>query len=416
MSDSFNRRSVLKAGIGTAAWMMAQPIARGMQGAAGKSPAPTAEQLRALPTAPVSIQRCESYEPKLVRARLDAAIEQVGGIKQLVNNKTVTIKINVTGGPGKLGGLPGERTYHIHPVVLAATCAAIAQAGAKRIVIVESQYSEKTPEEVLGGGGWDINMIKAAGDHKVSFEDTRNKGTFKDYATLKVPWGGFLYPAFKVHPRYEQTDVFVSLSKLKDHLCAGVTMGIKNLFGMPPTSLYGQDAYNEKSLSYRGAVLHNGSKLVPDGVPGDKRKELPENNWKYRVPRVTADLLGARPIDLSIVDAVETNRGGEGPWAKGVEPLAPRLLFVGKNPLCTDAVCTAAMGYDPLAGHLQWPFPGENHLLLLASVGIGQIDPKRIEVRGLDLEKAVFPFNPKRIPLDIPTAYHAPRRVGVMEA
>ena len=65
------------------------------------------------------------------------------------------------------------------------------------------------------------------------------------------------------------------------------------------------------------------------------------------------------------------------------------------------------MGYDPLAGHFEFPFPGENHLRLLYCVGVGEIDPKKIEVRGLPLKEAVFPFNPKHEALEIPTAYHA---------
>ncbi len=88
-------------------------------------------------------------------------------------------------------------------------------------------------------------------------------------------------------------------------------------------------------------------------------------------------------------------------------PIQPGLLLAGRNPLCTDAVATAAMGYDPLAGHFQFPFPGENHLRLLHSVGIGEIDPKNIEVRGLPLKEAVHSFNPKHEELEEPTAYDA---------
>src|SRR5947207_427424 len=83
-------------------------------------------------------------------------------------------------------------------------------------------------EEVLTEGGWDVAAIKAAGGHTVAFEDTRNRGAFKDYAKLAVPWGGFLYPAFMVNKRYEETDVMVSLAKLKDHLSAGITLSVKN--------------------------------------------------------------------------------------------------------------------------------------------------------------------------------------------
>jgi hypothetical protein len=127
--------------------------------------------------------------------------------------------------------------------------------------------------------------------------------------------------------------------------------------------------------------------------------------WKYRVPRVIADCYGARPIDLAVIDGIETNRAGEGPWAEKAKPVKPGTLFVGFNPVCTDAVAAAAMGYDPQADHFAFPFPGENHLKLIHSVGLGEIDPKKIDIRGLPLDKAIFPFNPKHEPLEIPTAY-----------
>lgn len=218
-----------------------------------------------------------------------------------------------------------------------------------------------------------------------------------------MPWGGFLYPAFLVNQRYEKTDVLISLAKLKDHSAAGVTLAIKNLFGMPPTSLYGNDAPNETTTSYRGAILHNRLRAVPDGVPAEIDAK-PFADWERRVPRITADILGARPIDLAVIDGIETCRGGEGPWLDGVEPLQPRLLLAGRNAVCTDAIATAAMGYDPQAPHFAFPFPGENHLLLLARAGVGAIDPRRIEVVGEPLEKATFPFNPKRLPMAKPTA------------
>jgi uncharacterized protein (DUF362 family) len=414
MPCSFNRREMLKYGLGTAGLLATGRIAA----TAAAEPdwrAQFPDKSKDAPSSPVAIERCESYEPQLLRSKLDAALDLVGGIGKLVSGKTVTIKLNITGGPGTLGGLPGYRTYHVHPNMVAALCAAVHDAGAKQIFIVESQYSPKTPEEVLGGGGWDVASIKSAGGNRVTFEDTRNRGQWPAYSELKVPWGGFLFPAFHVNQRYEKTDVFISLSKLKDHLSAGVTMSVKNLFGITPTSLYANDAPKENTISYRGDILHNGKRRVPAGVPGEIDPHAPLD-WQRRVPRITADCLGARPVDLAVVDGIETNRGGEGPWAKGVEPIQPKLLFVGRNAVCTDAICTAAMGYDPQAGHAQFPFPGDNHLRLLAQVGVGTIDPKRIEVCGLPLEKAIYPFNPKRLPLDYPTAMYSRRHAPWVHA
>jgi len=401
MSCRLNRREMLM-GLGTAGLVAGTGLGRALAAEWASVDAARPDRSKEAPCLPVVIQRCQSYEPQLLRQVLDKSLDLLGGIRKLVENKSVAIKINVTGGPGELAGLPGYRTYHIHPRLLAALCAALSDAGARRIVVLESQYSPKTPEEVLGSGGWDIAAIKSAGGRKVSFEDTRNRGRWPSYSRLKVPWGGFIFPALDLNPSYEKTDVFVSLSKLKDHVSAGVTASIKNLFGITPTSLYGNDAPNEKTLTNRGDILHNGKKRVPEGVPAEVDHKLPAH-WKHRVPRVTADCLGARPIDLAVVDGIETNRGGEGPWCQRVEPLQPKLLLVGRNAVCTDAVCAAAMGYAPQADHGQFPFPGDNHLKLLASVGVGCTDPQRIEIRGLPLQQAVFPFNPKRLPLEAPT-------------
>jgi hypothetical protein len=51
------------------------------------------------------------------------------------------------------------------------------------------------------------------------------------------------------------------------------------------------------------------------------------------------------------------------------------------------------MGFNPQADHMEHPFPGENHLRFLASKGLGTNDPSRIEVVGLPLEEAIYPFD-----------------------
>lgn len=404
MSHRITRREMLSGGLGAAGLLAGGRLPIVMAGENVARPLPTDRSQQA-PTAPVAIRRCLSYDPQMVRQSLDDALKLIGGLNALVNGKTVTVKLNLTGGQaGKLAGLLAQQTYHVHPNVVAAVCGALADAGARRITVVEGQYSRKTPEEVLSAGGWDIGAIQAAGSHRVTFLDTRNRGSFPAYSRLTVPWGGFIYPAYEVNQAYEKTDVYVSLAKLKDHGCAGVTMACKNNFGVVPTSLYGGDAPNENTTHYRGDILHFGRRKVPSGVPAELDHGLAVNDWARRVPRVTADTVGFRPIDLCVIDAVESNRGGEGPWIPGVEAIRPRLLLVGRNPVCTDAVCAAVMDYNPQADHFAFPFQGENHLRLLASVGVGTNDLGRIEVRGVPVKEALCPFNPKRLPVRAPDA------------
>ena len=154
MSCSFSRREFLSTSLATAG------VAAAGRLSLGQSPQavyyPTLKAPATMPVSPVAIQRCASYDPAVLRQKLDKAFELLGGLKRLVSNKTVSIKINVTGGPGKLANLPGYRTYQTHPNMLAALCAALDAAGARRMIVLESQYSPKTPEEVLAGGGWDV--------------------------------------------------------------------------------------------------------------------------------------------------------------------------------------------------------------------------------------------------------------------
>ncbi|KPL11045.1 hypothetical protein AMJ85_04785 [candidate division BRC1 bacterium SM23_51] len=395
MPHKMDRREALLRGLGATGVL----AGGGLPALLAPNQAPAAPKLpdrsNNAPTAPVAIQRCQSFEPKLFRRKLDTALDLIGGIDDLVRGKTVTIKLNLTGLEWKpCAGLPPYETYQTHPNTVAALCAILHDAGARHMVIVENLYWRDPFEKTLSDAGWDVAGIKSAGGHQVVFEDTRNRGHWPQYSRFKVPWGGFIYPAFDLNQRYEKTDVLISMAKLKQHACAGVTMAIKNFFGITPCSLYGNDAPNEDSLIHRTSMFHSGRKQPPEGVPQEVAHEVP-GEARYRVPRVVADIYGARPADLAVIDGIRTIRGGEGHWNRGVAPIEPKLLLVGRNGVCTDAVCTAAMGFDPQAPRDQYPFQGDNHLQLLASQGIGTNNLDRIEIVGLPLKEAVHPYGPQ---------------------
>jgi uncharacterized protein (DUF362 family) len=344
------------------------------------------------PASPVALVRCESYEPKRFREALERSFDLIGGIKSLVRDKTVTIKLNLTGMEWKPAfNLPAQETYQTQPNTVAALCALLAEAGARRIVVVENLYWVKPFEQVLSEAGWDVKAIQSAGSHRVSFEDTRNRGSFPGYSRFKVPWGGYVYPAFDVNQRFEKTDLLVSLAKLKQHAMAGITGAVKNLFGMTPSSIYGDDGPGEGAVKHRAVMFHGGGKTPPVGVPGELDHRLPKRG-EVRVPRIVADIFGTRPSELNIVEGVRTISGGEGHWNRGIALKEPKVLLAGRNGVCTDAVGTAVMGFDLQAPHDQHSFPGDNHLRLLAAAGIGAIDLKRIEVRGLAIRDAICRF------------------------
>jgi uncharacterized protein (DUF362 family) len=109
---------------------------------------------------------------------------------------------------------------------------------------------------------------------------------------------------------------------------------------------------------------------------------------------VVVDVCAARPVDLAIVDGIDTMSGSEGPWGLG-EMCHPGVLIAGTNCVNTDAVGTAVMGYDPMAPRGTKPFEDcDNFLELAEGVGLGSRDLSRIEVAGTPIQEARFDFAP----------------------
>ena len=363
----------------------------------GAAPLLTAAPGPEPPAAPVSIARCASYDED-VTARLATLFNQLGGIDGLVRNKTVTVKLNMTGSPGIRfqGQAPGV-THYTHPKLVGATAYLLGRAGARRIRFVESPWATAGPlEDVMLDSGWNVRSLQSAAAG-VEFENTNALGKSKAYSRFKAPGNPYMFPAYDLNHAYEDTDVFVSLAKLKNHDICGVTLSLKNCFGNAPDSIYGDDAGvdepNEKPTSGREAVLHNGKRqpsrsAPPELHPGSSREP------GYRVPRIVADLVAARPIHLAIIDGVESIAGGEGPWIKRIRMVKPGVLMAGLNPVSTDAVATAVMGYSPRAVRGTAPFRTcDNTLLLAEAHGIGTTDLRRIEVRGLPIEEALYRYD-----------------------
>jgi hypothetical protein len=251
-------------------------------------------------------------------------------------------------------------------------------------------------EEYLLDSGWNVRMLFGAASN-VEFLNTNALGKAKSYSRFPVPGGGWIFPAYDLNPAYEETDVFMSMAKLKNHATCGVTLAMKNCFGITPASIYGDDAGedepNEKPVKGRGSVCHDGERQPPKSAP----QEIDPDSSRepgYRMPRIVADLAAARPIDIALIDGIETVAGGEGPWIRGLRSVQPGVIIAGTNAVTTDTVATAVMGYDPRAAKGTAPFVDcDNSLLLAEARGVGTTDLKNIEVRGVSIREALFPFS-----------------------
>ncbi|HXJ89424.1 MAG TPA: DUF362 domain-containing protein [Candidatus Binatia bacterium] len=382
-------------------WLVLSGLAAGAMAARPAEGA--ARPTSAGPAEPVSVAKVRSYDVDLT-AQFRQMFDQIGGIDNQVKGKTVGIKVNLTGG-GAFPGYTSGDTHWVHPRAVGAAVAAFGALGAKRIRILEGCESRKRGyklEDKLLSGGWDVSAIRNAAP-LVEFEETDTPGQAKQYSLLKVQSKPYVFPAFQVNHSYEDCDFFVSMGKMKNHEEMGLTLCIKNLFGITPLGVY----------SDREKVFHYGQVQSPSGVPA----ELDPKSNRYegwRLPRVLADILGARPVDLAIADGIVSMVGGEGPWVLGSKPCHPGLLVVGRNCVNTDAVAAAVMGYNPRAGRHEAPYRvfknpkdhppeqchpvdeafqyADNMALLAEAAGLGSADLDKIDVRGVPVKEAMFEY------------------------
>ncbi|MCC7175366.1 MAG: DUF362 domain-containing protein [Bryobacterales bacterium] len=366
-------------------------------GLAGLRLARPARALAAAPSAPVAVARCRSYGTEFLSAT-EKMFDQLGGLGRLVKGKTVTIKINLTGvETTRLDYLPQGRTFWSHPRTVGAVIHLMDKAGARRIRVVEGAWVwPASLEEFMLKAGWNPDLLlKAAPAVELINTNLPYKGS-KPYTRFPVPRQGHLFPAYDLSTAYAESDVLVSMNKIKEHGTAGVTLSIKNCFGISPTTIYGNKVPLDEPapVPYGGRqeIGHNGSRQPPTSSPSEIDPKSPRQAG-YRIPRFIADLVAAVPVHLAILDGIETITNAELPRQDATRFVSPGVLVAGTNCVTTDAVAMAVMGYDPMAERGTPPFENcDNTLRLAEELGVGTRDLNRIEVRGVPVREVVFSF------------------------
>lgn len=329
---------------------------------------PTATATKVTAPYQVAIARAASYDPKLVRRQVEAVFDDLGGLNDVIKaGNRVAIKTNLTGGTTlqSSGGLPPIETYVTHPVVVRAMAELLRDMGVKSVYIIEAVYEWASYQE------WGyVDMAREVGATLIDLNET---SPYADYASLPVGQNWFIYDRFTTNHILEEVDALVSVAKMKCHWECGITQSMKNLVGMVPAKFYGG--------TYRSDF--HGS----------------EEERKQRLPRVVVDLNRARPVNVSLIDGIKTVDGSEGPWNSDLTPQSPGILIGGKNPVATDAVAVAAMGFEPAAEYPDSPFlRAENHLNLARRLGMGSNHLTDIAILGTPLAEVQQHFQPATQP------------------
>jgi uncharacterized protein (DUF362 family) len=320
--------------------------------------------------AQVAIAQVKTYDRETIKKTMFDLIEKLGGAASIVKSgDTVAIKPNLTGGvsTNPLPGVKAIESYITHPEVVRALGEILLANGAKKIYIVESVYE------------WDSYKVwgyeEIAASLGATLIDLNDSKPFNDYYMAPVGQGNFIYSEFKFNQVLKDVNVFISVSKMKNHYNAGVTHTMKNLFGLAPAHFYNLQPSDNIRTGFHGEA----------------------NQTRTRLPRVIVDLNRARPIHFALIDGIKTAEAGEGPWISTMTPVEPGVLIAGKSALATDAVATAVMGHDPTANFPDAPFLRcDNHLNLAAAAGLGTNRLNEIEILGTPIEKVRYQFTPAK--------------------
>ncbi len=317
----------------------------------------------------VAVAQATTYDRDVIRETVFAMLDQLGGLGDVVRpGDSVAIKINLTGGTGSMWDqpVPANEYFVTHPEVVGALCAAVRDAGAGDLYIVEGAWDD---ESWAYAGYTDIRD-----EFDADFIDLNGKRPYDGYTDVPVGDGGLIYNSFKLNGILADVDVFMSVPKMKCHSGCGVTLSMKNLIGIAPIS-----KYQTKTEDGRRSKLHGTG-----------------TEFRTRLPRVVVDLNRARPIDFALIDGIKTSEAGEGPWVPGFGPITANVLLAGKNPVATDAVATAVMGFDPEAkSQSETPFTFcDNHLQLAADAGLGSNRLDDIDVLGAAVDEVRVAFRP----------------------
>jgi uncharacterized protein (DUF362 family) len=204
--------------------------------------------------------------------------------------------------PNLVDYIPGAE-INTHPLLVIAAVECFRRLGAKRVIVAEGPGHQRDTLLVLRATGLEQHLK----EQRMSFVDLNRDEIVKtrllaDYSRLKHLW----------LPRTVlEADFIVSMPKVKTHHWSGITLSMKNMFGVVPGVKYG---WPKNLLHWRG------------------------------IQQSIVDLVATVPIHLVIADAIVCMEGN-GPLA-GTARRLDRIIL-SNDPVAADATCARLMGFLP---------------------------------------------------------------------
>jgi len=279
------------------------------------------------------------------------AVALAGGLEPLIEpGDTVVIK------PNLVWGAAPDEGYTTDPRVTRAVVQLAQEAGAGKIIIADGAALYRDGHDARGATieafhlcGYDADGDMVDDVTGVPLVDLNDAGGLDQHHPDLVRQiylqNGLIWTSYWLPNVILDADVLIGVPVLKNHSYAGVTLALKNQFGIPPLDIYHQPG----SQVFKGALSHG---------PNDLGRHI-------------VDLNLARPLDFVVLDGL---RGmTDGPIGGALADPPMRLILAGRDAVAVDTVGTLVMGYDPTTvPYLGWA----------AGAGLGTDDVTQITVRG----------------------------------
>jgi uncharacterized protein (DUF362 family) len=240
----------------------------------------------------VLIRRAPDYRCELTTIILESLQE----FRLPVRGKTVLLKPNFV-------GLDPLCIMNTHPAVIAATRESFLRLGASQVLIGDGPAMDRDTESILES----VKLKEFTGPLGSVFRDLN----LDDVRRVPLPTRASRLKELYLPKIVLGVDFLVSIAKLKTHHWAGVTLSLKNMFGVVPGSCYG----------WPKNILH----------------------WAG-IDNSILDINAAARPDFAIIDGI-VGMEGNGP-IQG-RPKSAGLLIFGDDPVAVDATGCRVMGLRP---------------------------------------------------------------------
>jgi uncharacterized protein (DUF362 family) len=277
-----DRRTLLTASLGLAAGASTAALLN----------RPKYDVTRRQPRSRVATLRAESYSYNL-ESILYSGLEL---FHLDVRGKTVLLK------PNLVDYIPGNH-INTHPLLVCAAVECFRRLGAKNVLVGEGPGHQRDTELVLLESGFSEQLHQL----KVPFVDLNQDELVATPLLATFTGMNFLWLPRTVL----EADFVVSMPKVKTHHWSGVTLGMKNMFGVVPGAKYG----------WPKNILH----------------------WKG-IQESILDVCATVPVHFVIADAIVAMEGN-GPLNGNPRPL--NRIVLANDPVAADATCARLMGLDP---------------------------------------------------------------------